>query len=182
MKITDRNTHPKAQYNSKTIFIFNGKQRKAFGVCPRTKGIRVLRKKGRAMSATLSWIYPLYIKSLLLGLVVVLLGLFLRLDEILAGLAHRIGGVGRNQVRPLAGVGIEVLDGLFESRILCCVGSYRRKRRRYLDSVGTGPSKARGNIQLIYYSQSLFNLSCFSEGCDPRFSKRRILGDAHTFR
>ena len=131
MKITDRNTHPEAQYNSKTIFIFNGKQRKAFGVCPRTKGIRVLRKKGRAMSATLSWIYPLYIKSLLLGLVVVLLGLFLRLDEILAGLAHRIGGVGGNKVRPLSGVGVEVLDGLLKRRVLGGVGSDGRKSRRH---------------------------------------------------
>ena len=64
-----------------------------------------MKEEGHAHCATLSWIYPLYITSLLLGLVVVLLGFFLRLDEILAGLAHRIGGVGRNQVRPLSGVG-----------------------------------------------------------------------------
>jgi len=82
------------------------------------------------MSATPSWIHLLDITSLLLGLVVVLLGFFLRLDEILTGLAHRIGGVGRDQVRPLSGVGVEFLDGLFERSILGGVGSNRHERRR----------------------------------------------------
>ena len=77
-------------------------------------------------------------RLLLLFLFLFFFGLFLRLDEIAAGLAHRIGGVGRDHVRPLAGLGVEVLDGLFERRVLRGVGADGRERRRNLEvAVGT---------------------------------------------
>ena len=55
---------------------------------------------------------------LLLVLLLVLLGLLLRLDEVLAGLRHVVGAVGGDRVGPLADLRVEVLHRLFELGVL----------------------------------------------------------------